>query len=88
LAWYYCLIEITPPARWRGNHGNSKMNYNLSKGGEADAQALAALALSAALVELLDDKSGRAIVGSALARLPKVGVAADGARRILDGLKI
>jgi hypothetical protein len=65
-----------------------KMTYNLSKGGGADAQALAALALSAALLEMFDDKSGRAIVGSALARLPKVGVAVDGARRILDSLKL
>jgi hypothetical protein len=65
-----------------------KMNSDLSRGGAADAQALAALALSAAILEMFDDKRGRAIVGSALARLPKVGVIADGARRILDGLKL
>jgi hypothetical protein len=64
------------------------MNSDLSKAGEADAQALAALALSAALLEVFDDKRGRAIVGSALARLPKVGLTADRARRILDSLKL
>jgi hypothetical protein len=64
-----------------------KMNYDLSKGSGADAQALAALALSAALLEMFDDKRGRAIVGSALSRSPKVGVTADRARRILDSLK-
>ena len=63
------------------------MNHDLSKGGGADVQALAALVLSAALLERFNDKEARVIVGSALARLPKVGLAADGARRILDGLR-
>ena len=63
------------------------MDHDLSKGGAADAQALAALALSVALLERLSDAEIRAILGSALARLPKVGIHVDSARRILDGLR-
>jgi hypothetical protein len=61
------------------------MEHDLSKGGGADAQALAALALSAALLERLSDVEIRAIIGSALARLPKTH--AEGARRIIDSLR-
>jgi len=63
-----------------------KMEHDLSKDGGADARALAALALSAALLERLTDVEIRAIIGSALTRLPKAGFHADKARRIIYGM--
>ena len=63
------------------------MKFDLSAGVGTDAHAMAALALSVALLEGLSDEHARRIVGSALAKLLQGDVTAERARQILDDLK-
>ena len=63
------------------------MKFDLSAGAGTDAHAMAALAISVALLEGLSDDHARRLIGSALAKLPRSNVAAERARHILDDLK-
>jgi hypothetical protein len=63
------------------------MKLDLSAGGGGDAHAMAALALTAALLEGLSVDHARRVIGSALAKLPQGNMTADKARQILDDLK-
>ena len=63
------------------------MKFDLSAGAGADTHAMAALAISVALLEGLSDDHARRLIGSALAKLPPSGITAERARQILDDLK-
>jgi len=63
------------------------MKFDFGAGAGTDAHAMAALALSVALLEGLSDDHTRRLIGSALAKLPASNVTAERARRILDDLK-
>ena len=65
----------------------TEMKLDLGAGASTDAHAMAALAISVALLEGLSNEHARRIIGSALARLPQSNTTADKARRILDDLK-
>jgi hypothetical protein len=63
----------------------TEMKLDFGAGG--DAHAMAALALSVALLEGLSIDHARRLVGSALSKLPQGNITADKARGILDDLK-
>jgi hypothetical protein len=63
------------------------MKFDLDAGAGTDAYAMAALALSVALLEGLSDDHARRLIGSALAKLPRSNITAERARQILDDLK-
>jgi hypothetical protein len=63
------------------------MKVDLATGAGADAHAMAALAICAALLEGLSADHARRIIGSAAAKLLQGSITADEARRILDDLR-
>ena len=67
--------------------GEAQMKFDLSAGAGTDAHAMAALAISVALLQGLSDDHARRLIGSALAKLPPGNITADKARRILDDLR-
>ena len=69
---------------WLGD--GDKMKLELGSGASGDAHAMAALAISVALLDGLADDQARRIIGSALANLPQGNVTFDTARRILGDL--